>query len=128
MVHGLIQYALLIAGLGGSLGLFLSVKREMHSSAARNRRRLEEIALRLNEAHAREPELVFVSSPAPARSGLNLNKRLQAMRMLRRNEDVSHVAAALGVTRTEIELLIRVQGISRAAAANIAAKSAGNGG
>jgi hypothetical protein len=34
------------------------------------------------------------------------------MRMVRRNEDTSHIAAALGVTRKEIELLIRVQKMS----------------
>jgi hypothetical protein len=128
MIHGLIQYVLLVAGLAASLGLFLSVKREMHSSALRNRRRLEEIALRLNEAHAREPDLVFAPVSTQPRSGLNLSKRLQAMRMLRRNEDVSHVAAALGVTRTEIELLMRVQAIGRDATEKVAAKRAGNGG
>jgi hypothetical protein len=45
---------------------------------------------------------------------LNLSKRVQAMRMLRRNEDVSHISAALGVTRREVELLIRVQKMSAA--------------
>lgn len=128
MIHWLIHYALLVTGLAASLGLFLSVKREIHSSALKSRRRLEEITLRLDQAHAREAEPVMVLGPAQARPGLNLSKRLQAMRMLRRNEDVSHVAAALGVPRTEVELLIRVQGISRTATANVTAKSAGNGG
>lgn len=112
MHHVLIQYVLLSLGLMGALALFLSAKREFQVATAKNRKRLEEMAARVSEFQTREPEPVFVMLPAP-RSGLNLNKRVQAMRMVRRNEDVSTIAAALGVTRKEVELLIRVQGISR---------------
>ncbi len=125
MIHWLIPYALLAAGLAAVLALFLSLKHEMYSSARRSRRRFEEFAARLNEADTRPQEAVFLPAPARPRSGLNLSKRVQAMRMLRRNEDVSHIAAALGVTPKEVELLIRVQGISRAAAEKGAAKAAG---
>jgi hypothetical protein len=55
--------------------------------------------------------------PAPLRAGLNLNKRVHAMRMLRRGEDISHIAAALGVPRKEVELLIRVHSIGKVRAA-----------
>ncbi len=127
MIHALIQYVLLVMGLGATLSLFFSVKREIQANASKNRRRMEEISARLNDAYTREPEMVYVPAPAAARSGLNLSKRVQAMRMLRRNEDISHVAAALSVTRKEIELLIRVQGMSRDAPANPAAKSASQG-
>jgi hypothetical protein len=34
------------------------------------------------------------------------------MRMLRRGQDLAHIAAALGVPRKEVELLIRVQGMT----------------
>jgi hypothetical protein len=112
MGHILVQYVLLSAGLIGALALFVSAKREFQITTANNRKRLEEVAARVSEVHAREPEPQFVPLP-PARSGLNLNKRVQAMRMVRRNEDISTIAAALGVTRKEVELLIRVQGISR---------------
>jgi hypothetical protein len=61
---------------------------------------------------AAEPAVTFV--PAPLRAGLNLNKRVHALRMLRRGEEVSHVAAALGVPRGEVELLIRVQSLGKA--------------
>jgi hypothetical protein len=110
--HVLIQYILLSAGLAGALALFVSSKREFQMASAKNRKRLEEMAARVSEFQAREVEPAFVPLPA-ARSGLNLNKRVQAMRMVRRNEDISTIAAALGVTRKEVELLIRVQGISR---------------
>jgi hypothetical protein len=112
----LILYILLAAGLAGALALFVSVKREFQLAAAKNRKRMEEMDARVSEVHAREPEPVYVPLPAP-RSGLNLNKRVQAMRMVRRKEDISTIAAALGVTRKEVELLIRVQSISREAVA-----------
>jgi hypothetical protein len=38
--------------------------------------------------------------------------------MLRRGEDVAHVAAALGVPRREVELMIRVQTFGKARAVN----------
>jgi hypothetical protein len=109
MVQTLILYVLLSAGLAGTLLLFGSVKREIHAHAAKNRKRMEELAKTLAQAPTTEPEPAFI--PAPARSGLNISKRVQAMRMMRRNEDVSHIAAALGVTRREVELLVRVHQI-----------------
>jgi len=124
MVHSLIPYALLAVGLGAVLALFLSLKREMHASATRSRRRFEELAARVTEADTRPRDPVFIPASATPRSGMNLSKRVQAMRMLRRNEDVSHVAAALGITRSEVELLIRVQGITRAAAGKAIGKAA----
>ena len=109
--QALFQYALLVLGLTGSLGLFLNMKREMRSQATKQGARIEELASKICTAPpAAEPVYVAV---APT-SGLNVSKRVQAMRMLRRKEDVSHVAAALGVTRAEIELLIRVQKLSPA--------------
>lgn len=117
--HVLFQYALLAAGLIGALALFVSVKREIHVNAAKNRRRLEEMAARVSEFQQIQPEPVYVPLPA-LRSGLNLNRRVQAMRMVRRNEDVSTIAAALGVTRKEVELLVRVQTISRDAVSRVA--------
>ena len=116
--HILFQYALLSAGLISALALFVSVKREIQVNAAKNRKRLEEMAARVSEFQNQAPEPVYVPVAAP-RSGLNLNKRVQAMRMVRRNEDVSTIAAALGVTRKEVELLVRVQTISRDAVARV---------
>ncbi len=55
-----------------------------------------------------EPEFV----PAVPRSGFHLNRRSQALRLLRRGEDIAHVAAALGVPHREVELLVRVQQLS----------------
>jgi len=116
VAHVLFQYALLAAGLIGALALFLSLKREIQRNAARHGRRLEEMAARVSQFQNPAPEPVYIPAP-PARSGLNLSKRVQALRMVRRNEDVSTIAAALGVTRKEVELLVRVQMMGREAAA-----------
>jgi hypothetical protein len=111
--------------LSSTLALFLALKREIRRHANRQKNRIEEMMIRLNEAGPplpapieQEPAIVFV--PAPLRAGLNLNKRVHAMRMLRRGEDVAHVAAALGVPRKEVELMIRVQSIGKARAAGAA--------
>jgi hypothetical protein len=113
MTLSLIQYVLLALGLIAMLILFLSVKREIHSTSARHRLRMEALSRKLSEASAIQVEPASI--PTPARPGLNISKRVQAMRMLRRNENVSHIAAALGVTRREVELLIRVERLSAAA-------------
>jgi DNA-binding transcriptional ArsR family regulator len=109
MIQLLILYSLFATGLISILVLFWSIKREIHAHVRKNRKHFEQLALAL-QAPAREPEQIYIPISAP-RSGLNISKRVQAMRMLRRKEDVSHIAAALGVTRREVELLIRVQQI-----------------
>lgn len=118
MIHLLIPYALLALGMAGNMALFLSLKREIQAGVRENRKRMTEMTTQLAE---REPQTVFV--PATPRSGLNLNKRIQALRMVRRNIDISHIAAAIGVPRKEVELLIRVQGIVTGHAAKATAGS-----
>jgi hypothetical protein len=117
----MLPYLLIAAGLFSTLALFMTLKREIRGQAQRQKTRIEEMVVRLNEAE-RSPEPVaqeeFVRFvPAPLRAGLNLNKRVHAMRMLRRGEDISHIAAALGVPRQEVELLIRVHSIGKVRAA-----------
>jgi len=111
MMQSLFPYILLACGLAASLALFLSMKREVRSNARKTRVRVDEIAQKVAASQAREPEPVVIQ-PAALRPGMNINKRVQVMRMVRRNEDISHISAALGVTRKEVELLIRVQKMS----------------
>jgi len=115
MFYALIPYILLTLGLAATLCLFLALKREMYSSARRQRLRLDAMSSQLKEASERAAATVPPPPPAPGavRSGFNLNRRVQAMRMVRRGEDLSHIAAVLGVTRREIELLIRVQNAAK---------------
>ena len=111
----LLQSISLALGLVGSLSLFLSLKREIQANARKHCKRLEEIERRLREAWETSPRQEPVMPPPRPRSGFNLSKRVHAMRMLRRGQDVAHIAAALGVPRREVELLIRVQEMTRAA-------------
>lgn len=69
-------------------------------------------------------------APAPApsstprvSSGINMSKRIQAIRMLRRGENSAHMAAALGMSRREVDLLIRVHRMSADRAAQAAGAS-----
>lgn len=116
MVDSLTPYILIAFTLTSSLVGFLAVALEMQVTASKNRKKLEELSLNLRNAPVPAPEPAY-APPAP-RSGLNISKRVQAIRMFRRNEDVSHIAAALGATRKEIELLIRVHKMT--ASANLA--------
>lgn len=131
----ILLYALLSAGLAASLLLFLSLKQELKLVERHQRRRFEEIAQRLEEA---EEPVAVVPQEGPrvlhsglvhsgsVQAGFNLNKRVHAVRLMRRGEDVAHIAAALGVPRAEVELLIRVQHLSAAAAAAAAAAGGGS--
>jgi hypothetical protein len=118
----LLPLLLIAAGLLSTLALFLTLKREILRGAQRQKTRFEAMAIRLYKAErAPQPalaEAAIAFVPSPLRAGLNLNKRVHAMRMLRRGEDVAHIAAALGVPRQEVELLIRVQSIGKARAAH----------
>jgi hypothetical protein len=103
----LIPYAAVALGLAITLMLFLSVKIEMQRNARRERKRMDQMIDRVKEATPLTAETVFVPVSLP--SGFNLNRRVHAGRMLRKGEDIAHVAAVLGVPRAEVELLARVQ-------------------
>lgn len=118
------QYALLIAGLGCSLYLFLNVKREIHALRAkvqRERTALEAALARMREnmeelkTSLRSPEepeaptpAPVAEAPVPAKPSLNLSKRSQVLRMYRRGERPDNIAAALGVPQNEVDLLLKV--------------------
>jgi hypothetical protein len=63
------------------------------------------------------------SSTPRVSSGINMSKRIQAIRMLRRGENSASIASALGMSRREVEPLIRVHRMS----ADRAAQAAGAG-
>jgi hypothetical protein len=129
--------ALALAGaLAGVLAMYFSLKREIAAYSKRNRR-VEAMLLRLKDAGAAvatgtqrvgadTDAEAFVFAPAAPRSGMNLNRRVQALRLLRRGEDLGHIASALGVPRCEVELLVRVHRLSIAGLAGAA--GAGTGG
>lgn len=116
MIYDLIPYILLSLSLIGNLVGFLVLVHQMQVTNSRNRRsfdqKLDELFQKISMAPPRPAEPAF--APPPVRSGLNIEKRLQAVRMFRRNEDISHIAAAIGVARQEVELLIRVHKMTTA--------------
>jgi len=119
MLTSLLPLAFVAVGLAGALTLFASIKRELYRQSTQHRASLAQVLERLQEAERAAPA---PAAPLPAvslRPGLNIQRRVQALRLLRRGEDIAHIAAALGVPRREVELLIRVHQLSakRAAAA-----------
>jgi DNA-binding NarL/FixJ family response regulator len=125
MLQPLVFYVLLAAGFGLCLYLFATLKAEIHgllrrSLAERQQLQILESALgdtRLTvqslETDLRELERQtgMLVAPAPARSGLNLSKRTQVLRMHRAGQDSAGIAAVLALPRSEVELLIKVQRI-----------------
>jgi hypothetical protein len=110
----------LAAILATTLFLFISGKREVRAQAVRERKRvdvlLDAMSQQLSAVAPTEREPLYV--PVIMRSGLNVNNRIQALRLLRRGESAAHAAAALGVPACEIELLMRIQAaVSKAPAA-----------
>lgn len=110
---------LLALGLMGTLGLFVNLKLEGEKRSQRERARVEAIMARLVEAEGRlappalaspeqELEQNIVQNPVIPRSGLNLSKRVQVTRLLREGKDSVQIAAELGLSRGEVQLLARV--------------------
>jgi hypothetical protein len=132
-----LQDALLAAGLIAAMVLVLSARREFRRETRQREKALAALTAKVAalprgvkqqappapaaavaagnpeaNANAANPGITTTaaaSAVVPAvRSGVNLNWRVQALRLLRRGQDVAHVSTALGVSRREIELLIRV--------------------
>ena len=120
MIQILMPYALIALTLIGSLGLFLSLKTELWTSTRKQRRRVEQMTQRLDEAwtSSQQPAVALLAAPQVPQSSLNYHRRVQALRMVRRGADSARIAAVLGMTRQEVELLIRVQTVVTAKAAD----------
>lgn len=108
----LLPYAAIALSLLVTLALFLSMKAEAQRTARRERKRVDDMLARLEQAAAppsapAAPEPVFVPVSVPP--GFNLNRRVHVSRLLRKGDDPAHVAAVLNVPKAEVELLARVQ-------------------
>jgi hypothetical protein len=72
-----------------------------------------ETALSQIQAQMRDlDEQARLSSGAPAKSWTNINRRTQAVRMLRAGDKPAHVAAELSMSRAEVELIRRVHSLT----------------
>lgn len=113
----------LLIGLNSVLSLFffLYLQQEIRTMKSRWARRqlaqesatselkaqLVELGARVLDAEERTGVLV---PPTPPKSGLNLNKRSQAIRMSRHGEQADKIAATLNLPRQEVELLLKIHG------------------
>jgi hypothetical protein len=66
----------------------------------------------LEQLDKRTGELPQMSPPVP---GMNVTRRIQALRLHRRGERPEQIAAALGIARGEVDLLLKMQRRSTAA-------------
>jgi len=115
----LAPYLLIAAGLPACMYIFYSLKREMHVLRKRLKQRdsqfdstcqtisaeIDQMRTDLRDAEERTAQLV---PPPPARSGLNVNARTQAIRMARRGEDAHEIASKLGLPTNEVKLLLKI--------------------
>src|SRR5258708_5110892 len=116
-------YLLMAAGLSLCMYIFYSLKREIYRLRARLGARdaqldaatadvlaqIEEMRNELREAEQRTAQLV---PPAPPKSGLNLSRRTQAIRMFRHGEDAESIASRLGLPKNEVVLLLKVHNLA----------------
>src|ERR1035437_7376689 len=110
-------YAVIAMALTGTLVLFITAKLEIQRAlrAARDARQavdgaVQEMSLGVKQLRTEMSLPAPVSAPA-AGPALNLTKRTQALRMLRRGESVERIASSLRAPRNEILLLVKVQQI-----------------
>jgi hypothetical protein len=122
IVHPAAAYVLLATGLVMCIYLFTTLKRDLRHMERRLVRRCqamdkliggfqtatEELRSGLHEAEERAGLLV---APAPPKSGLNLSKRSQVLRMARLGASPEKIAAVLSLPQNEVDLLLKVHHI-----------------
>lgn len=110
-------YAVIAMALTGTMVLFITAKLEVQQALRAARDARESVDVAVQEMSVGIERLrTEMSLPAPvstlaAGPALNLTKRTQAFRMLRRGESVESIASALRAPRNEIELLVKLQQI-----------------
>jgi hypothetical protein len=111
-------YAVIAMALTGTMVLFITAKLEAQRAlrAARDARESVDVAVQEMsvgiERLRTEMSLPVPVSTLAAGPALNLTKRTQAFRMLRRGESVESIASALRAPHNEIELLVKIQQIN----------------
>jgi hypothetical protein len=110
------QAAILGAGLLGSLAIWIGAKRETRAAAKQvellrisTEETIKDLAAQIQELRA-EPAKEPEPAPAPIMpmQGFNLTTRTKVLRMHRRGESASSIAAALGVQHEEVDLLVKL--------------------
>jgi hypothetical protein len=120
IVHPVLQSGLLMAGLVLCFYLFFGLQRETRQTALRFEKQwqtheacLEELRRAIEEARSEfrrfEKEADVRIEPPPVVSGLNTSRRRQALRLHCRGESPRQIAAALSLSRSEVELLLKIE-------------------
>lgn len=105
---GLIWFAALEKEVG-RLRARLSRRHEAEFSSSGDLQfKLEDLSARLRDAEER----AAILPPATIKPSLNLNKRTQVIRMSRRGEPTSNIAASLSLPKKEVELLLKIYGLT----------------
>lgn len=118
----LAESLLVVAGMAACVWLFVLMKAELHGGNRRSLKRDEALDTALNAVRVSlanlskrleqtERQTGLLAPPPPTPSGFNLSKRSQAIRMSRRGETPSQIAAALKLPQGEIDLLLKVHRI-----------------
>jgi len=116
-MHLILALAACMLTLAGALLLFFNLKREVavvradaaaleerwKTEADHLRRALQALAQELEEE--RRAALDRLAGP---KQGMNLTRRSQALRMHRLGQSPENIAAALGISRREVDLLLKV--------------------
>jgi hypothetical protein len=125
IIAPLTQAALLGAGLLGSLALWISARsaaraalREIEKLRISTEATIRDLTAQMQAMRA-EPanETPPVPGPVINMQGFNLTTRTKVLRMHRRGETASSIAAALGVQHEEVELLLKLDRMLEASAA-----------
>ena len=110
------QAVILGAGLLGSLAIWISAKKETRAASRAiellrisTEATIKDLTAQIQEMRA-EPASEPPPAPAPIMTmqGFNLTIRTKVLRMHRRGETASSIAAALGVQHEEVDLLIKL--------------------
>ena len=115
--------ALAAVSLAATLGLFCALKRQIWTASRAQRKQYDELIAARREVDAEVERLraEFIElqvhtgmlvAPSPPASGLNIGKRSQAMRLLRRGDRIEQVCEALNLPRNEVLLLAKVEQIA----------------
>jgi hypothetical protein len=91
-----------------------TVRRETRDTLRVRDSAIEALGSRMDALAARIEDVRTVSHGAPTvpeRSGINLSRRSQALRLHRRGEPADQIATTLGIPVQEVQLLIRVHEI-----------------
>ena len=123
IVLPVIGCASVAAALSLCLYLFFTLKRDMDSAQRKAATEIHRLTDELQTVRTRMAELEGEATSAAARNAvqpprsINVAKRTQALRMLRRGDGPERIVAAMGLSPREVQLLMKVHKLTAETAA-----------